>query len=149
MNKGVVHLALVGLVEGVARSIGLTAGAVDSSRVSGFRRGADGETGAEAREDGAATDRSATQVQTRSAAVQLNGRGDSTVFPTWFFGSTMLSVRNDGSSYGEAEVQTVLGADPEWLPLSPGETKSVRRWWGAVPIRVTNNADAALTAWTR
>ncbi|WP_405651357.1 hypothetical protein [Streptomyces sp. NBC_00019] len=149
MNKGMVQLALMGLAEVIARSIGLTADAVSANRVDRDRAGAAGDTATADSDAGAAAHRASLLVGAQGAEVRLPNRDDSTVFPTWFWGSTQLSVRNDGSSYGEARVQTVLGADPEWLPLSPGETKTVRRWWGAVPVRVTNNADAPLTAWTR
>ncbi|MES5820564.1 hypothetical protein [Streptomyces sp. RG80] len=150
MNKGMVQIALVGLTEVIARSIGLTADAVAANRLGGTRPDAAGDTASADSADGTATDHSPSLfVGAQAAEVRLQSRDDSTVFPTWFWGATALSVRNDGSSYGEARVQTVLGADPEWLPLAPGETKTVRRWWGAVPVRVTNNADSPLTAWTR
>jgi hypothetical protein len=89
----------------------------------------------------------ARSLRAQAFPVGLPVKGSQAIFPTWLW-MTTLSVRNDGSQYGEARVQTVLNADPEFLPLQPGETKSVTRWWGGVPIRVTNNADSPLTAWT-
>ncbi|MFC8130902.1 hypothetical protein [Streptomyces sp. NPDC057302] len=146
---GLAQLALVGLVGGIARSIAATVGAASANRLHALQPVAAKDDATGESDSGPATVRTAAPVQTRAAEVRLNNRGDSTIFPTYFFGATLLGVRNDGSTYGEAHVQTVLGPDPEWLPLSPGETKTVRRWWWGVPIRVTNSADSPLTAWTR
>jgi hypothetical protein len=83
-----------------------------------------------------------------SAAQYLPNFGDSADFPTWFWGTTKLCAYNAGSGYGEAKVQSWSGADPEYLPLSPGETKCVDRWWFAVPVTVYNNAYSPLWVWT-
>jgi hypothetical protein len=72
--------------------------------------------------------------------------GDSADFPTWFWGATRLCVDNLGSSYGEAQVQTRLGAPPEWIPVQPGTTRCISRWWGGVPITVTNVSNSPLRA---
>ncbi|WP_416964207.1 hypothetical protein [Streptomyces sp. Agncl-13] len=119
-----------------------------------------GENGAGDASDGVRTDtppsapsREPSSAEAREAAgtiqaqIGLPTNGSQTFFTTELL-LTRLSARNDGSQYGEARVQTVFGADPEYLPLSPGETKSVTRWWGGVPIRVTNNANSPLTVWT-
>jgi hypothetical protein len=84
----------------------------------------------------------------RAGPAYLPRRGDNADFPTWGLRHTRLCVGNQGWGSGQAKVQTRFGADPEWLPLVGRETKCVRRWWGGVPITVTNDGDSPLVVRT-
>ncbi|MER5718366.1 hypothetical protein [Streptomyces sp. NPDC002132] len=80
---------------------------------------------------------------------QLPTYGSSADFPTWVFGGTELCVKNLGTRYGEARVQTRLGASPEYIPVQAGMTRCINRWWGGVPINVRNNAYSPLSVTAR
>ncbi|MFH9552715.1 hypothetical protein [Streptomyces sp. NPDC017435] len=80
---------------------------------------------------------------------ELRTYGSSADFPTWFFGGTQLCVKNQGTQYGEARVQTRLGASPEYIPVQAGTTRCINRWWGGVPINVRNNAYSPLSVTAR
>ncbi|MER6784339.1 hypothetical protein ABT330_06810 [Streptomyces sp. NPDC000658] len=89
-----------------------------------------------------------TGVPLRAAVTgpaDLRTYGSSADFPTWFFGGTQLCVKNRGTQYGEARVQTRLGASPEYIPVQAGATRCINRWWGGVPINVRNNAYSPLS----
>ncbi|MGW6523708.1 hypothetical protein [Streptomyces sp. NPDC054962] len=79
----------------------------------------------------------------------LRTYGSSADFPTWVFGGTQLCVKNQGTQYGEARVQTRLGASPEYIPVQAGTTRCINRWWGGVPINVRNNAYSPLSVTAR
>jgi len=75
--------------------------------------------------------------------------GRSVVFPTWLFAATDLCAYNQGVRSGRIRVQTIAGADPEGLVLPAEASRCISRWWGAVPINVTNTGRTAVTVWTR
>ncbi|MER5890655.1 hypothetical protein ABT160_43095 [Streptomyces sp. NPDC001941] len=144
MNKGLAQMVLTAVAEVASHTIGLSARMAPAHRADEHAP----QEGTAPGTDNAAPATRTALFQARSNAVRLEGRGSNTTFGTWFFSNTELSVRNEGASPGEAMVQTLLGADPEWIPVSPGETMTIRRWWGAVPIRVVNTGSAPLTVWT-
>ncbi|MFE7927642.1 hypothetical protein ACFU6S_02725 [Streptomyces sp. NPDC057456] len=80
---------------------------------------------------------------------ELPTYGSNADFPTWVFGGTQLCVKNRGTRYGEARVQTRLGASPEYIPVQAGTTRCVNRWWGGVPVNVRNNAYSPLSVTAR
>ncbi|MFD7610741.1 hypothetical protein [Streptomyces sp. NPDC059828] len=93
----------------------------------------------------AANTKALAPLRATAGPAHLPYYGSNADFPTWFFGATRLCVKNLGTQYGEARVQTRLNAPPEYIPVQAGRTLCVSRWWGGVPINVRNNAQAPLS----
>jgi hypothetical protein len=69
----------------------------------------------------------------------LPSYGYSADFPTWWWGSTTLCVRNAGGNYGLAKVQSRSPfAGPEYISTPAYSTRCISRSWYAVPVTVTN-----------
>jgi hypothetical protein len=78
----------------------------------------------------------------------LPSYGSSADFPTWVFGSTVLCVQNESSSYGTAKVQSRSGAAAEYMYIPAWRERCISRWWGGWPVTVTNVSNAYLIAYS-
>lgn len=91
---------------------------------------------------------SETLTDLRPASSSYLAPGATGTFPTWFWGTTKLCVTNYGPGDNWIRIQTIFGADPEWLYVPVGTTQCVARWWGAVPINVYNPGPSPVQATT-
>lgn len=85
-------------------------------------------------------------VGASGSSTNLPNPGDHIDFRTWAWGATKINVYNYGGGAGQAKIQAwVTGADPEYIDVAPGESRSIKRWWFGNLVNVSNSGSSPLT----
>lgn len=91
------------------------------------------------------TKTAAVTAAASSTSYSLPYYGSSALMPTWWGRGTTVCAYNYGWNYGWLKVQSLTGAEPEYIGVEPGQERCIfNRWWWGVPVRTTNVANSPL-----